>query len=172
MRLRFFYCKHQKNGLLTVLLLFNGSLNNEKDVYTKNMLMNLSKQDRGFTLLEIIMMLVIIGVLVFTVASRLTNTSSLSAETAAVQVESYIRYIQAKAMSTQTPTSIAFASDGGGWYFTMEQQKYHIPKGSSLSLSGNITFNSFGEPVPPIGSVTVGGVSITATPVTGKVKRQ
>lgn len=133
--------------------------------------MNVSGQQKGFTLIEIIMMMVIIGILAFTVIPKLTTTSGLSAETAAVQVESYIRYIQAKAMSTQAATSVSFASDAGGWYFTIEGQKYHIPGAISLSMSGAITFNSLGEPATPIGTVTVGGINITVESITGRVKR-
>jgi hypothetical protein len=50
-------------------------------------------------------------------------------------------------------------------------QKYYIPSGVSFSYSGTITFNSLGEPTTPIGTVSVGSITITVEPVTGKAKR-
>jgi type II secretory pathway pseudopilin PulG len=127
--------------------------------------------EKGFTYIELIMVMVVIFVLAIAVTYRLTSTSTLSVAAAADQVESYIRYTQASAMSRQVTVSIALAADAGGWYFTVGNQNYHIPQGVSLSLSGSITFNSLGEPIPPIGTVTVGSTSITVVQTTGKVTR-
>ena len=132
---------------------------------------NYIKKEQGFTFIEIIMVLVIIFVLGAYMVMRPAATSDISAAAAADQVESYIRYIQAKAMSTQAATSVSFASDAGGWYFTVGNQKYHVPQGISLAFSGSITFNSLGEPIPPIGTVTIGSTTITVVQTTGKVTR-
>jgi len=129
------------------------------------------KTEQGFTFIEIIMVLVVISILGAYVAMRSAATSDISAVAAADQVEVYIRYVQASAMSSQAPTSVAFASDAGGGYFTVGNQRYHVPQGISLSLSGSITFNSLGEPVPPIGTVTIGSTTITVVQTTGKVTR-
>lgn len=133
--------------------------------------MNRENRCGGFTILELVMVIVIIVVLLFTVAPKFTDTSAIKAETAAEQVESFIRYVRSSAMSTQAQMSAVFSSDAGGWYFSIKNQKYYIPPGVSFSTSGSITFNSLGEPVPPIGTVNVGSITITVEPITGKLKR-
>jgi prepilin-type N-terminal cleavage/methylation domain-containing protein len=139
--------------------------------FMKNIFMNNSNHCKGFTILELVMVIVIIAVLLLTVTPKFTDTSTLKTEAAAEQVESFIRYVRSLAISTQVQMSVAFYLDAGDWYFSIKNQKYCIPPGVSLSTSGSITFNSLGEPVPPIGTVSVGSITITVEPITGKVKR-
>jgi len=129
----------------------------------------------GFTLIELLMVICIIAILGFNITQRY-SIADISQETAANQIEAYIRYCQAKAISQYMDVDVSFSSDSKGYYFTINGQNYYIP--SSLSLSymnpGNIiTFDSIGEAVSS-GTITITGddtVSITVEPTTGRVKR-
>jgi|WetSurMetagenome_2_1015567.scaffolds.fasta_scaffold92789_2 type II secretory pathway pseudopilin PulG len=140
-------------------------------MFTKNIYLNIRESCNGLTILEMLMVIIISAVLLFTVVPKFTDTTALRAETAAQQMESYIRYVRALAMSIQAPSTAIFSSDAGGTYFVIRNQKYHIPPEITFTVSGSITFNSLGEPVPPIGTVRVEGITITVEPNTGKVKR-
>lgn len=124
----------------------------------------------GFTFVEAAMVIAILFVLAYLILQRIPTTSTVAVEGAVSQVAAYLRYIQATAMSTQQQTGVSFGTDSGGWYFLIEGQKNYLPQGVGLTLSGTIRFNSLGEPIPPIGTITVGGsVTLSVRPVTGTV---
>ncbi|KDM92798.1 prepilin-type N-terminal cleavage/methylation domain-containing protein [Photobacterium galatheae] len=60
-------------------------------------------RQRGFTLIELILVIILLGVLSMTAASRLIGRSSFDAYLARDQAVSLARQIQLRAMSNQTP---------------------------------------------------------------------
>jgi len=60
------------------------------------------RNGRGFTLMEVIAVLVIIGIVAVVVISRSFSTSEIDLASQAEVVKSHIRYAQARAMNTNT----------------------------------------------------------------------
>ncbi|MGA1823778.1 MAG: Tfp pilus assembly protein FimT/FimU [bacterium] len=126
------------------------------------------RNEYGFTFIELVMIITIVGIFSFTAIQKF-DFDEFSPETAATQIEAYLRYSQVKAMSQHAQVSVSFNSDVKGWYFTILGENHYIPGNVSLSYSP-ISFNSLGEAVNA-GIITIGGISITVEPTTGKVKR-
>jgi len=138
---------------------------------------------RGFTLIEVILIMVIIGILSATVIPRIDFTlpTTASVDGAAYIVASDIRYVQECAMANRVSKSISFTSGNSSYTFPAT-----TPSTSRLDPSGQLsegvvvgttitfTFNSLGEPIAGGGnSVIVSGGgqtrTITVTNYTGKV---
>jgi len=118
--------------------------------------------DHGFTLIELIMVIVIIGILAF-VAIQKYPTTGISLETAADMIKSDIRSVQALAMAQHTAKILTFAStiytfdDLSG---TKTRNLQNIFDGQlTISAPATIEFNSLGEPT----STTDPGDSISMT---------
>ena len=141
------------------------------------------RNEHGFTLIEIIMVVVIIGILAW-VAITKYPTTGISLETAADMIRSDIRSVQALAMAQHASKTLTFNSSteyvfpaaGGG---NKTRNLTNIFDGN-ISLSaypaGNITFNSLGEPTAGYGAgnsitITTGSSTKTLTVLryTGKV---
>jgi len=111
---------------------------------------NLSNYD-GFTLIELIMVIVIIGILAF-VAIQKYPTTGISLETAAAMIRSDIRSVQALAMAQHTSKALTFSTTGyvfpaaGGGNKTRNFTNIFDGAISFNPLPTNITFNSLGEP--------------------------
>lgn len=130
---------------------------------------SLCRKELGFTTIELIVVLAIVGVLAATAAPKFVNLSSnspFSIDAAANMIESDIRYVQELAMAAHQSQMISFT--GGN---------YQLPDGTNRDLQGvttsilTVTFNSFGEPiVVGVQPLTVGGTkTVSITPYTGKV---
>lgn len=139
------------------------------------------KNDSGFTLIEIIMVVLTIGILAFVVISKYPTTE-ISLDTAADMIKSDIRSVQALAIAKHEAQTLTFNSStqytfpkvGGG---TETRIFGNIFRGG-ISLSAKpaaITFNSLGEPTADQNdSITITNGSSTQTLTvlryTGKVQ--
>lgn len=127
---------------------------------------------RGFTLIEIIAALVIVGVLVAAATVRFTGTSTISVRGAAEMIRADIRYAQELAMAEHATKSVIFSSGAGS--YTVDSEALELPSGVTTSNTCTFTFNSLGEPTAGGGgSVSISGDSqsktISVSGYTGKV---
>jgi prepilin-type N-terminal cleavage/methylation domain-containing protein len=66
---------------------------------------------RGFTAIEVIAVLIIIGVLAAVIVARYWGTSSYSVPAVAEEVKNHVRYAQTRAMSTNVIWGVFFISN-------------------------------------------------------------
>lgn len=104
----------------------------------------------GFTLVELIMVAVLIGILAVSVVPKFVDTSAISLVGGAAMVEADIRYTQELAMSTHSPKTITFTTNDT--FYTVNSQTTNLPSRVSISNGGTFTFNSLGEPTTGGGS--------------------
>ena len=127
---------------------------------------------RGFTLVELIMVVVLISILAVSVIPKFVDTSAISLLGGAAMVEADIRYTQELAMSTHSPKTITFTTNDT--FYTVNSQTMNLPSRVSISNGATFTFNSLGEPTTGGGSsveITAGGSTktITVESYTGRV---
>jgi prepilin-type N-terminal cleavage/methylation domain-containing protein len=122
-----------------------------------------AESDRGFTLIEVIAVLIMVGILTAVVISRLTGTATYSAPSAAEELKTHLRYAQTRAMSSSSVWGVFF-TDGGHYtiFYGGNTGNTTTPPGSDgatvdlssrgLSVSENggvpgvIAFDSWGKP--------------------------
>ena len=105
---------------------------------------------RGFTMVEIIMVVVLIGILAVSVVPKFVDTSAISLQGGAAMVLADIRYTQELAMSTHAPKTITFTTSDT--FYTVVSQTMNLPSRVSISNGATFTFNSLGEPTTGGGS--------------------
>ena len=105
---------------------------------------------RGFTIIEIIMVVVLIGILAVSVVPKFMDTSAISLQGGAAMVAADIRYTQELAMSTHSPKTITFTTSD--IFYTVNSQTMNLPSRVSISSGATFTFNSLGEPTTGGGS--------------------
>jgi prepilin-type N-terminal cleavage/methylation domain-containing protein len=137
---------------------------------------------KGFTLIEVIAVMVIVGILVATVLPRIdfgATSSRASADGAAYMIGSDIRYAQEFAMANRISKSIIFTNGSSTYTFSpsstgMDPSGQLQSIGATIGTTVTFTFNSLGEPTAGGGNtvtVSSGGQSktITVSNYTGKV---
>jgi prepilin-type N-terminal cleavage/methylation domain-containing protein len=127
---------------------------------------------RGFTLVELIMVVVLIGILAVSVVPKFVDTSGFSLAGGAAMAAADIRYTQELAMGTHSSKTIVFTTSNT--YYTVDSQTVNLPSKVSISSGATFTFNSLGEPTTGGGStVTLSAgaetKTITVESYTGRV---
>jgi prepilin-type N-terminal cleavage/methylation domain-containing protein len=125
--------------------------------------------ETGFTLLELIVVIMILGILGLATLPRMIATDQFTAAVAADLAATEIRAAQARALFSGTPRTISFA----GNTYTADGETKNLP-GDALATAHSIDFNPFGEPSAGGGmsfEITSGETTrtITVAPLTGKV---
>ena len=114
----------------------------------------------GFTLIELIMVIVLIGIVAVSVLPKFVDTSSFSLEGATAMVVADIRYTQELAMGNGDDKKAAFTQNSTTYTLKNSDDTVfktsELPSGVTVSSSNiTFTFNSLGEPT------TGGGSSVT-----------
>ena len=121
----------------------------EKKVFSQENLQVVA-DSRGFTIVEIIMVVVLIGILAVSVVPKFMDTSAISLLGGAAMAVADIRYTQELAMGTHTSKTITFTTNDT--FYTVNSQTMNLPSRVSISSGATFTFNSLGEPTAGGGS--------------------
>ena len=117
---------------------------------------------RGFTLVELIMIIVLISIISVSVIPSFIDTSVFALQGAAEMAAADIRYTQELAMSTHSSKTITFTTDDS--HYTVDSRTVNLPSKVSISTGATFTFNSLGEPTSGGGhSVEIQASSSTKT---------
>jgi MSHA pilin protein MshC len=153
---------------------------------------NRAKGYRGFTLIELVMVMVLIGIIAVFVAPMLGNITSTNAGSFVDKLRADIRYAQDVAMTSNQRIRVTMVaanaysitdSMGNSLVDPATGRNYPVTLGAGISFgvvtfNGNyVEFDSLGVPydgagvLTAAGSVTVmpGALTITVTPQTGAV---
>ena len=127
---------------------------------------------RGFTIIELIMIIVLVGIVSISVLPTFISTSTFSLEGASAMIAADIRYTQELAMGSHTSKSIIF--NGGDTFYTVDSRTVNLPSKVSITTGQTFTFNSLGEPTTGGGTSVIvdsGGSTktITVESYTGKI---
>ena len=137
----------------------------------------------GFTLIEIIAVLLILGVIAAVVASRMADTRSFDLASQVEVVKAHLRLAQSRAMGSGSPWGIHFVTAQTYYLFQgdgsttpvqllgEEQATVSLKaKNSGLTVQSapqRITFDAYGSPGTTTLTVATNGGNITVTKNTG-----
>jgi len=136
---------------------------------------NSKLHSRGFTLIELIVVIILAGILVAAIAVRVSLSPSQTANITAVdQAVADIQYVQMLALGNRSNRSILFTSGSADYTIqnnsgvTIETKT--LPSGTTAGTSVTFTFNSLGELTGGADlALSLGGRTITVYRITGKV---
>jgi prepilin-type N-terminal cleavage/methylation domain-containing protein len=146
-----------------------------------------SRHSRGFTLIEVIAVLIILGIVSAVVISRNTGTNEAKLQAETDTLKSHLRYAQYQSMNDISSTTGGVVT-GTYWGIDVGPTSYTIvrnPASTTLFLPGGssathdfspvtatawtVMFDEWGSPTIT-GSPNIGGRSITITPTTGFIQ--
>lgn len=139
---------------------------------------------QGFTMIEVIAVLVIMGILAVVAAVKMSNTSDYDLASQVEVVKNHLRYAQIRAMNTDSIWGINFTSATTYYLFqgTGSTTPVIIPgeenatvnlvsKKTKLTVTppagGRITFDQYGSPGAATITINTNGGTITLTQNTG-----
>lgn len=117
--------------------------------------------ERGFSTIELIMVIVIAGIMMAVALPRLGVVNTIDLESVTRQVKSDIRYTQETAMTKYKEATITFTADDSTYTITStgSNESKKLPERSKAIFNAIgtgttdlvFTFNSSGEPVTGVG---------------------
>ncbi|OGS93489.1 MAG: hypothetical protein A2061_07985 [Gallionellales bacterium GWA2_59_43] len=125
------------------------------------------ENQRGFTLIELIMVMVIVGILAVFAAPKFFEANVFQSRGAADQVKAALRYAQKIAIAQRTTVSVVISSAAvadcstalvGGNVACVVSNKVAIP-------GKTVTFNALGQPVPNAADAIVVGAAPNDTTI-------
>lgn len=143
------------------------------------------KSQNGFTLIEIIAVLLLIGIVSVVIAVRMFDTQDYDLASQLEVVKSHLRYAQSKAMSSGSSWGINFSSTQTYYLFDANAPATPVimlgeknalvnlgagDKKSALTITSapqTITFNAYGSPGDATLTVSTNAGDITITKNTG-----
>jgi len=147
-----------------ILLLFNFCFLN-----SKLKIQNLKFVSKGFTILELIIVIVVLGILAASIGYKIFSASDTSSTVGADQVIADIQYVQTLAMSSMAQKSITFTN--GSNLYDMAGETRRMPGNAVAGNTVTFTFNSIGEPAAGAGgTLTIGAKQVKVWAVTGKAE--
>jgi MSHA pilin protein MshC len=133
----------------------------------------------GFTLFEVVMVLLILGVISYFATTRLFSGDALSQSAEMELVKNHLRYAQSRAMNSESSWGIKFGSSTRYWLFnTTEGENVHkrLPQRADLeSVDPDIQLLTIEVTPPPGSKVTFdpfgspGGATITLSTAAGNI---
>ncbi len=137
----------------------------------------------GFTMIEIIAVLLILGIIAAVVAVRMSDTSAYDLASQMEVVKAHLRLAQSRAMSSSSPWGINFATSTTYYLFQGSGSTTPVlllgednatvnltTKKSALTINSapqRITFDAYGSPGTATVTVATSGGNITVTKNTG-----
>jgi prepilin-type N-terminal cleavage/methylation domain-containing protein len=137
----------------------------------------------GFTMIEIIAVLIILGMITAVVVSRMSDTTAYDLSSQMEVIKAHLRLAQSRAMGSSSPWGINFATSTT--YYLFQGNGSTIPvqllgednatvdltiKKSGLTVGSapqRITFDAYGSPGTTTVTITTNGGNITVTENTG-----
>jgi prepilin-type N-terminal cleavage/methylation domain-containing protein len=140
----------------------------------------------GFTMIEVVATLLIIGIISAVAVTRITGTSESDLSSQVEVVKNHLRYAQIRAMNTDTAWGIFFTGPTPTTYYLFQGTGSTTPiplpgeenatvnlttKKSKLAITpptgGRVTFDSYGSPGSATITIATTGGAITVTQNTG-----
>ena len=134
-----------------------------------------NKHCRGFTLVEVLVVLLLLGTIGVVIASRVSSTGLYSVKSEAAALKSHLRYAQTMAMSTNLIWGLSIGSKQYSLFRDNNTSDTVILPGAesdpvvlpgnapSLSSAGPIRFNGMGTPVDAGGNAIASNATITVS---------
>jgi MSHA pilin protein MshC len=144
----------------------------EKCFVTRDKARMLDRQQRhqsGFTLVELITVMVIVGIMAATVLPRFFTVSDFEDRGSADQVKSMLRFAQKTAIAQHRNISVSISTAATPNCTTTLAGATLTCQVKSTVATNIVTFNALGQNTPTTGSITVGGMAIKIEAETGYV---
>jgi MSHA pilin protein MshC len=130
------------------------------------------RHQSGFTMVELVTVMVIVGILAATVLPRFFTVSEFEDRGSADQVKSMLRFAQKTAIAQHRIVSVAISGGAASpnCTTTLAGASPELTCQVKSSVVANtVTFNALGQRTSATGSITVGGTAITIEAETGYV---
>ncbi len=149
----------------------NKRLNLPVRIYPFSIRERITTGSSGFSLIELVMVIVLLGIVMAVVVPKLRNTTDFSLEGSASMIIADIRNAQELAMATHDDKNVVFILSGSSYTVETESDSVFrtvdLPSGVTITSADlTFTFNPLGEPTAGGGSsvtISAGGNSKTVT---------